>query len=286
MGPGSRPSGEVWASRGPRAGGPRLGSSKEGARSLSPSAAEVGSRSAAACVPGGQLPWAGVAPSVPPPLQPAKLGPQPLQRLLKGASFLLPAGLLATCPPPSLSLRGSRPGEARPPPCPKNKESLVEGTKSQVTGSAEAKVIIELRTGGMRSCQKWRTPGAPGAEAGRASSGGDAGPSRSPGAAASERKARVSDGLVVTHVPDLRGEGETLSVRPPRGRLRAARLRPLAPPAEGNQGAGHPGAAGVWPGSAVRILLAFPRRPSPLAPRIERRSGPPRAPRTLGGAGP
>lgn len=267
-------------------GGPRLGSSKEGARSLSPSAAEVGSRPAAACVPGGQLPWAGVAPSVPPPLQPAKLGPQPLQRLLKGASFLLPAGLLATCPPPSLPLRGSRPGGPRPPPRPKNKESLVEGTKSQVTGSAEAKVIIELRTGGMRSCQKRRTPAAPGAEAGRASSGGDAGPSRSPGAAASERKARVSDGLVVTHVPDLRGEGETLSVRPPRGRLRAAWLRPLAPPAEGNQGAAHPGAAGVWPGSAVRILLAFPRRPSPLAPRIERRSGPPGAPRTLGGAGP
>lgn len=31
----------------------------------------------------------------------------------------------------------------------------MEGTKSQVAGSAEAKVIIELRTGGMRSCQKW-----------------------------------------------------------------------------------------------------------------------------------
>lgn len=134
---------------GPRAGGPRPGSSKEGARSPSPSAAEVGSRPAVACVPsGGLLPWAGMAPSVPRPLWPAKLGPQPPQRLLEGAGFLLPSGLLATtiAPAPSLPPRGSRPGGARPPA--KKKEPLEEGTKSQVTSSAEAKVIIELRTVG------------------------------------------------------------------------------------------------------------------------------------------
>lgn len=227
MGPGSRPSGEVWAFSGPLEAPGQEGPARAAPRKEPGLLPLVQRRwGAAACVPGGQLPWAGVAPSVPPPLQPARLGPQPPQRLLKGAGFLLPTGLLATCPPPSLPPRGSRPGGARPPL--QKKEPLVKGTKSQVTGSAIAKVIIELRTGGMRSCQNGGRQRLPAWRQARPLAVGTRGRVAVLGRRPRSAR-RVSDGLVVTHVPDLRGEGETLSVRPPRGCLRAAWLRPRPP---------------------------------------------------------
>lgn len=89
-------------------------------------------------------------------------------------------------------------------------------------------------------------------------------------------RGRVSGGLVVTHVPDLRGEGEMLSVRPPagpsQGRRPGSRLhRSAALLLSGGGRSSEPGSPapgeplGVWPGSAGAILPAFPRWPSPLA---------------------
>lgn len=200
---------------GPRAGGPRPGSSKEGARSPSPSAAEVGSRPAVACVPsGGLLPWAGMAPSVPRPLWPAKLGPQPPQRLLEGAGFLLPSGLLATtiAPAPSLPPRGSRPGGARPPPRRKNRSRRGPSPRSPAVPKPRLLLSSEpwdeelLETEDASGSRRGGRPPAWGTWGRGAVLG------RRPRSAR-----RVSDGLVVTHVPDLRGEGEMLSVRPPVG---------------------------------------------------------------------
>lgn len=228
---------------------------------------------------GGPLTWAGVAPVVPSPLQPARLGPQPLQRPLEGAGFLLPTGLGHLLPP-------ALPPHTR---VTTEERSARGGDQVQVTGSAEAKVIIELRTGGMRSCQKRRTPAAPGAEGAQPPAVGTLGRVAVLGQRPWSAR-RVSDGLVVTHVPDLRGEGETLSVRPPAGPSEPRGCggqgrSPVAPPAPvsteapprfprrsprpqrgalgGRAGGRGPRGCGRY---AALILPAFPRRPSPLAP--------------------
>lgn len=98
---------------------------------------------------------------------------------------------------------------------------------------------------------------------------------------------RMSDGLVVTHVPDLRGEGETLSVRPPvgpsepRGCGGQRRRSPVAPPAPvsievpprfSRKEPQAPGPAGEHPGrfcgadTAGLPKAALAAGPAPLAP--------------------
>ena len=95
-------------------------------------------------------------------------------------------------------------------------------------------------------------PAAPGVEAGQASSGGDAGPCRSPGAAASERKAHVrwSRRHSCPRSAWRRGDAQC----PPATGLSQSRVAAAPAPhlhrsaalllVEGNQGAGPPG--GRW----------------------------------------
>lgn len=262
---------------GTRAGGPCPGSSKEGAWSPSPSAAEVGSRPAVACVPsGGRRPWAGVAPSVPRPLRLAQLEPQPPQRLLEGAGFSLPTGLLATtiAPAPSLPPRGSRPGGARPPPRRKNrswrgpslrspavpKPRLLLSSEPWDEELSETEDASGSRRGGRLGLQL----GGRGAEV--QSWGG--------GLGARGACQTVSSSLMSQICVE---KGRCSVSAHPRGRLRAVRpqlpVSTEAPPCFSREEtetqsreARHPGAAGVWPGSAVPILPAFPRWPSLLAP--------------------
>lgn len=248
-------------------------SSKEGAWSPSPSAAEVGSRPAVACVPGGgRRPLAaGVAPSVPRPLRLAQLGPQPHKGCWKEPAFRSPLALATTIAPAPSPPHGGPGQRSGAPPRRKNRRG-----GDQVSGHRQCRLLHTAQNRGMRSCRKRRTPAAPGEEAGWASSSGDAGPASAVLGRRLERARALSGRFpVVTHVPDLRGEGRCScppargAVSGPRARLPASHRRRLLLSRKPCLRAGKPGTRGRWVWPALRCpSCRLPRWPAapPLPP--------------------